>query len=190
MTPLSSRQQALLHLAKNFHLTSYREAVGCCFAAALGLAQAARAQGIAVELLRWQVDGDRDFCDHWGVACGDDMVIDLTRVQVDGNTALLHPVSAYPRHYRNLRRYPARLLFPSFERLCNHKQERMPFAFMWQSGLALARHDMKSACSACQWRRLGRSAWELAVFALRMLVGTLQQQCIGHPQDRMASSWG
>lgn len=187
MTLFSPRQQVLLQLARRFHLTAHGEAVGRCFAAALGLAQAAREHGIAVELVRWQVAGDRDFCDHWVVACGDGMVIDLTRVQVDGNTGLLHPVSSYPANYRNLRRYAACLLLPLFEQVRNNEQDRMPFAFMWQSGLALVRHDVKSAYRARQWRRFCRSLDEMAIFAARMVLGTLQQQWIGHPQDRMHS---
>jgi len=187
MTLLSARQQALLQLARKFHLSEYRDAVGRCFAAALGLAQAAHEQGIAVHLVRWQVTDDRDFCDHWVVACGDGMVIDLTRVQVDGKTGLLHPISSYPENYCDMRRYCASLLLPLFEQLRVGDQDRMPFAFMWRSGMALVRHDVKTAYQARQWRRLCRGINEMGIFALRIVLGALQQQWIVQPQNRISS---
>ncbi len=190
MKPVSNKQQALLRLAGIFHQTAYGDAVGRCFAAALGLAQVARERGITVELIRWQVLGDRDFCDHWVVASDNGTVIDLTRVQVDGDAGLLHPISSYPDNYCNMRRYSALLLLPLFEQLQVSDQDRMPFAFMWQSGLALIRHDVRSAYRARQWRRFFRCADEMVIFACRMILGTLQQQWVGRPQDRMHSTLG
>ena len=187
MTLLSARQQALLQLARKFHLSEHRDAVGRCYAAALALAQAASEQGMAVDLVRWQVKGDRDFCDHWVVGCGDGMVIDLTRVQVDGKTGLLHSISSYPENYRDMRRYGASLLLPLFEQLRVGEQDRMPFTFMWRSGMALVRHDVKTAYHARQWRRFCRGIDEAAIFALRIALGALQQQWIVQPQNRIPS---
>jgi len=179
--------QALLQVARPFHLTTRQEAFGRCFAAALGIADSAYRRGIEVELVRWQVIGDRDFCDHWVLACGENTVIDPTRVQVDGKTDLLQTMTSYPRHYRNPRRYPAELLLPIFAELAGAEAQYIPLRFMWGSGIALVRHDMRRAWQARQWRMWLRGVREMAHVAWRTTLGALQHQWIGQPQNRMGS---
>ena len=182
--------QYLLQIAKPFHVTTYREAFGRCFAATLGIADSARRHGIKVELVRWQVVGDRDFCDHWVVACDDGTVIDPTRVQVDGRTDLLQPIAGYPRQFRNLRRYPAELLLPLYAQLADAQEPHIPLRFMWRIGIALVRHDMRRARQAGEWRQWMRGMAELARVAWRTTLGALQHQWIRPPQNRMGSNAG
>ncbi len=170
-----------------FHLTTPQEAFGRCFAAALGIADSAYHHGIKVELVRWQVVGDRDFCDHWALVCGEGTVIDPTRVQVDGKTDLVQPMASYPRHYRNPRRYPAELLLPMFAQLAVEEEQRIPLRFMWGSGIALVRHDMRRAWQARQWRAWSSGIGQMAHVAWRTTLGALQHQWILPPQNPMGS---
>jgi len=184
---MRSEQELLLQAARRFHLTHYGDAFGRCFAHVLGVAQAAKRQGLAVELVRWDIIGDRDFYDHWAVSCGEDVVIDPTHVQVDGDSGLLQAVTSYPAHFKNLRRYPAALLLPLFDALDVGRCDHMPFRFMWQSGLALLRHDMRRACRERQWRKLMQGADQVLRFSCRMALGALQHNWIRLPlpQNRM-----
>jgi hypothetical protein len=101
----------LLALARPMRACTLEAAHGRCLVLSLYLAERAQATlGVELELVRWRVRGDPHFRDHWAVWVNEQTVIDLTRVQVDGQTQLAGPAGAYPQNYVDMRRYPARLL--------------------------------------------------------------------------------
>ncbi len=179
--PSSKGLHQLLQLARGFHLADPKEAFGRCFAATLGFADFADQQGFAIQLIHWQVTGDQDFCDHWAVLFKETFVIDLTRVQVDGKSDLLHEINTYPANYRHPRCYSPELLLPDFRRLTQSRLGRLPFWFMWDCGFALARHDVRTALKS---RKLGQFlvvTTEAVKFAWRSLLIGLHYHLVRQP---------
>jgi hypothetical protein len=174
----STELQHLLQMAMRFHFDEAREAHGRCFAATLELAALAERKNITVELVRWQVQEDHDFCDHWAVVYGRNTVIDLTRVQVDGNAGLVHSIASYPANYCRPRFYPSEVLLPQFRRLGELQLNRLPLWFMWESGLALTRHDIATAFKARRWGGLLLSLADTLKFGLRSLFIALRYHLI------------
>jgi len=175
----------LLDLAHGFHLAEPKDAFGRCFAATLGFADFADRHGHAIQLIHWQVTDDEDFCDHWAVLFKDTFVIDLTRVQVDGKSDLLHQVDTYPINYRRPRCYSPDVLLPNFRRLSKSRLAHLPFWFMWDCGVALARHDM---CTAFRERKAGQFvvvAAEAAKFAGRSILIGLHYHLVRQPQSHI-----
>ena len=174
----STELQYLLHVALQFHFTDSREAHGRCFAATLELAALAERKNIHLELVRWQVQDDHDFCDHWAVVYGRNTVIDLTRVQVDGDAGLVHSISSYPVNYRHPRFYPSEILLPQFRHLGELQLARLPLWFMWECGMALTRHDVVTAFRARRWGGLLLSLADTVKFAFRSLFIALRYHLI------------
>jgi hypothetical protein len=181
----SKELHQLLQLADGFHIPDPREAYGRCFAATLGLADLADQHGYALQLIRWQVLGDPDFCDHWAVLFKEKIVIDLTRVQVDGKTEVTHGLGTYPANYCRPRCYSPDVLLPNFRRLTDSRLARLPFWFMWDCGVALARHDMRTALKS-------RKLWQFAIviaeavkFSWRSLLIGLNYHLVRQPQSRI-----
>ncbi len=115
----------------------------------LDFAQAAKElHGIEVELVKWQVSGDPAYVDHWAVRLTADMVIDLTRVQVDGQKALTASLAEYPAHYRSPTVYPAALLFDAYAASPVQPDSRLTNAFLWTSGKRLLRWPAAAPFSA------------------------------------------
>jgi len=115
----ADRPEELCRLASEFaethsYLKDPVQASGECFSTTMCFAWHVSNYGQQVEVVRWRLVGE-DFSDHWAVVLSDDHVIDFTRVQVDGHTALFWKTSTYPASYIAPRRYPASLLLPSFK---------------------------------------------------------------------------
>ncbi|MBV8635117.1 MAG: hypothetical protein JO002_11540 [Burkholderiaceae bacterium] len=87
-----------------------------------------------------------------------------------------------------MRRYSAALLLPLFAKLDVERHERMPFRFMWKSGLALAAHDLRVAFRARQWRKCWRGLGEAALFSWRAAIGALQHHWALLPNDSLYSN--
>lgn len=144
----------LLRQAERLRVTSAQAAAGRCMALSLELCLLARENGVPAELVVWQVHKDPNFAEHWAVAVGEGLILDPTRVQVDGRTRLRHAWSDYPASFTGVRTYPASLLLPGFDSGAGTGQ-RVPPSFMWTVRWRLLRHDLAQARQA---RRLGAMA--------------------------------
>lgn len=107
--PRAARNR-FLRKAREMRMVDVALASGRCLALTLALCDFAKRAGIRTELVVWHVKGDPDFCDHWALGIGDSCVIDLTRVQVDGQHDLVWNLSDYPSHFLNPRCYPDDLI--------------------------------------------------------------------------------
>lgn len=102
--------------------------------------------GIEVNLVVWSVANDASYADHWAVAMSDTKVIDLTRVQVDGRTAIKHNIQDYPKNFVKPRIYPASLLLPAYTQSRTTADGRIGARFMWRARWLLFVHDLRRAC--------------------------------------------
>ena len=100
----------LIEQANRVAIRSAEEAKGTCFLTSAKFA-IAFSEFIDLRLVRWEVTDDADYCEHWCIGISDTEVLDLTRVQVDGTTAVLHHIDNYPPNYTRMRRYPSSAIF-------------------------------------------------------------------------------
>ncbi len=132
----------MLQAATALRAQTVEQAFGRCLELSLNLARAAAASGIEVELVLWSVTGDPHFLDHWAVRLDGHHVIDPTRVQVDGRTALLHAACDYPPNYVRMRRYPASLLLPLYANRPTGGNGKLSQSFLWALRWRLFRYDI------------------------------------------------
>ena len=150
----------LIPLARPLQIRRARAAAGRCLSASLDLALIARERlKIELELVRWDVRGDPKFSEHWAVWLGGGLVLDLTRVQVDGSRQLIGATSDYPANFTRPRRYPAALLLTAYQAHGREADRRLPTEFTRSRARALLRFDLARA-----WREHDPTA---AVAALR-----------------------
>jgi hypothetical protein len=152
-----NRSDALRWLADEFvkahpFLARPGQANGLCLWSSLSFASYADREGFPVDLICWQRSND-DFSDHWAVISGDS-VIDHTRAQVDGQTALYWQVDQYPAHYIKPRVYPALLFLPVFERL-EAGITNFPPAFLAHVISTRNRHDRRGIHAGINMATLG-----------------------------------
>ena len=95
----------LLRAADRFAVRSVEKAGGTCLSSSIEFIHSLE-EPTKLHLVRWKVRGDSDFCEHWAVGISKHEVIDITRVQVDGKTHVLHTIDSYPSNYSQLKRYP------------------------------------------------------------------------------------
>lgn len=150
----------LLSYAYTIHAASLADAQGRCLGAALDLAAFAHQLGFAPRLVMWRVQGDPAYRDHWAIAVQPDVVIDATRVQVDGSTDVLHTVTSYPANYAPPRWYAyADVVHGVWSTTLSGR--RFSGRFMW---------TLRWRVFVQEWR-VARSSrdWSHFVFALSML---------------------
>ena len=140
----------VLALARPLRATTLGAASGRCLVLSLHLAERVQATlGIDVELVRWRVVGDPQFRDHWAVWLDAQTVLDLTRIQVDGQIRLAGPADAYPKHYVELRRYPAALLLSDLSSAVhNCPSGVLPCRHLRSFARRMLRHDLQQAWAA------------------------------------------
>ncbi|HEY8024067.1 MAG TPA: hypothetical protein VIF60_05840 [Burkholderiaceae bacterium] len=183
--PSASALHQLLELGKRFHIADPKEAFGRCFAATLEFAACADGHGYETQLIRWQVAHDPDFCDHWAILFHESTVLDLTRVQVDGNPDLVHKLDTYPANYHHPRRYPSAILLQNFQRLTESRLGRLPFWFMWDCGVAMVCYDIRSAIKARHFGEFVQSLVGAARFAWRSTWIGLHYHLVREPQSSL-----
>jgi hypothetical protein len=176
--PLDPRQQLVL-LARQLRITDLDQATGRCLAVSLQLAlEAHRRDGTEVNLVKWRVNDDPAYIDHWAVQFDDGRVLDLTRVQVDGTHEPVCSIDDYPAHYTHRRIYPASLLRDAYIEGGESTGQRLSNGFLWARGLALFCFDADVALQ-CRDPRLGIAALRefgffLACFAISGLTHALE----------------
>lgn len=99
-------RQFLAHIGRLPSL-SREEAEGQCFASSLELGLIAEDWGLTPSLVHWSIRNDRQYCEHWAVLMDDNVVIDLTRAQVDARPGNLFLLADYPASFGHPRIYPA-----------------------------------------------------------------------------------
>jgi hypothetical protein len=169
----------LISLAERLQLTTPQEAAGHCLSVSLDFALAARQfYGVDSQLVKWSVVDDRHYVDHWAVLLGDERVLDMTHVQVDGTAQLVVPIGSYPSNFRNARVYPAELLTGAYLESQEQKTGRFTNRFLWTCGSRLFRHDMKAALAARNVGglrvALGQGAQFLGLFLMGCLTRWLE----------------
>ncbi|RYX93115.1 MAG: hypothetical protein EOO28_19550 [Comamonadaceae bacterium] len=169
----SATQRALIQLASRSRITQMELAAGKCFLASLDFA--IQANSIAeLTLLRWQVKGDPDFVEHWAVRMGDDTALDLTRIQVDGQTSVVKKIASYPAGYLLKGDYPVSLFasgveaFGGLENLCI----RTALLMRWN----MVAHDVRCAPLIGKARFVWDGAGELERYLLRVLFSGWRQK--------------
>ena len=136
----------LIPLARPLQIKRARAASGRCLSASLDLALVARERlKFELELVCWDVHDDPKFSEHWAVWLGGDLVLDLTRVQVDGSRQLVGSTSDYPANFMHPRRYPAALLLPAYEVHGAAADRRLPTEFTRLRARALLGFDLARA---------------------------------------------
>jgi hypothetical protein len=151
------------------------DATGRCLALSLDFCRVARRQGVPAELVVWSVVRDKHFRDHWAVLVGPGLVIDLTRVQVDGSREVVHPLDSYPSNYRRPRAYPAALLLPPCEIPQGAPTGALPLGVHQVMRRLMLQHDLAQARSLGDLWRVGHSAMSWVKSALVCSVLGLEQ---------------
>jgi hypothetical protein len=139
-------------------------------------------------LVVWSVVRDAHFRDHWAVLVGPGLVIDLTRVQVDGSREIVHAMDSYPSNYRRPRTYPAALLLPTCELRPGAVSGPLPLGVHQVMRRLMLQHDLAHARSLGDLWRVGHSAMSWMKSALVCGVLGLEQwleQRHGKLHDRL-----
>lgn len=164
----TAQQQALQRLAARHAIRNPRRAAGCCFMASLGFSM--RAGNVAdLPLIRWTVRGDADYKEHWAVRLNGELALDLTRVQVDGQTAVVKAIASYPATYTLAGEYPACVFLarPAVEpRQLEGLSIRTAMLMRW----GMFRHDVRQAAAFRKLLEMWSGAAELERYLLMSLV--------------------
>jgi hypothetical protein len=161
------KRAMLVRLANRHVMHSSELASGQCFIASLSFAHAARKID-DVPLLRWHVRNDPDFIEHWAVRLSETEVLDITRVQVDGDRQALKAINSYPASYRLVGEYPSSMLLA----YCLSEGDVLKSASFRQAlamRRAIHRHDRRQPGSGSFALRL-RSLANLAHYVIHALV--------------------
>ncbi len=142
-------------LARALRAEVLEEANGQCLARSLDLASGCYALGVDARLIHWHVYGDALYQDHWAVAVGETLVLDPTRIQVDGSRHVAHLVSSYPANYSKPSLYQLAQVLPP-ETSYAPIGRRFSAAFMWTFRWNILKMDMHRAW----FDRNGRQARE------------------------------
>ena len=138
--------QTLLRLAPRYQVRDAQRAAGLCLSVSMEFALAVRQRtGCDVRLVRWRVEGDPHYVDHWAVECAQHQVLDLTRVQVDRSTRLVCDALDYPPHYTHRRSYPLALFSDVYVDSGGSTGPRLADRFLWVCGARVCRFDLLQA---------------------------------------------
>ena len=121
-----------------------------CFQATLALAREAQDLKLddRVTFIRWRVRKDIKFLEHWALALDDGSVLDMTAVQVDGDSNPFRDAEGYPANYVRPRRYPLALVLTVMERDVQEPGQHYSRRLLWTLHRRLFRHDAGAAVRA------------------------------------------
>lgn len=141
------RTERILAIARPLQVGTADTSAGRCLAMSLELANRVHQKtGRYLPLVRWRVKGDPQYCEHWAVLLDEAHVIDLTRMQVDGQRRLVGPTADYPPHYVQRSTYPSSLLLPGFgSSEAKDRPGRLSGRFLWQSARRILGYDLRLA---------------------------------------------
>lgn len=166
---------------------TYRSASDCrglCFDASAEVAREAVRLGFEhkTHFVRWRVQGDPGFLEHWAVRLDDGTVVDVTAAQVDGNPQAVREIDGYPANYGEARLYPVGLIL---DRLRNNRatgRYRYSARAIWAVHYALFLHDAGRAASVRAPRALGAAFAAMAHCAVKLAAGYLLARAITYRQ--------
>ena len=162
------------------------DAFGRCLSLSLELGVVALQERPDVQLVVWHVTNDCNFLDHWALLVGEREVIDVTRVQVDGRTDLLHDIADYPVNFRTPSRYPAAPLVAQYIKCESHQGDRFSPGFIWKFRGLIFRHDVGQALRGMHLRQAARAVGAFCKFAWVYSLGRLLE----HMQTRQRTLLG
>lgn len=161
----------------------YRSASDCrglCFDASAELACEAVRLGFEQQthFVRWRVQGDPGFLEHWALRLGDGTVVDITAVQVDGNSQPVREIDRYPANYGQARLYPVPLILKRLK--TNHAIGRYRYSgrAIWAVHYALFRHDASRAIRQRAPRALMAAFGAMGQCAVKLAAGHLLTRAI------------
>lgn len=137
--------QSLLRFALKNRIRSSVAARGVCLDATIQLARYCRRLGMdaSATAVHWRVPGDRHFREHWALGVGNGLVLDMTAVQVDGNTHPLRQVRHYPAHFGQPSVYPLDLILRAPQAAPGQAASRLPMQFLMKLQFAMAAYDLR-----------------------------------------------
>ena len=141
------RYKALLSYAYDNRIKSADLARGCCFDASIALARQARALGLGEELqfIRWHVPRDPHFRDHWALSFGTEHALDVSAVQIDGNSEPLRSLQSYVGHVTDRHLYPLEVILRAIDAHPHTSGDTYSPGLMWRVMLSLAQYDGRQA---------------------------------------------
>lgn len=145
-------------------LSDPAQADGLCFWSALVFADLAEKSGYPVQLIRWQAYSG-PYCDHWAVVLTGNQLIDLTRSQLDGHTALFWHTTDYSDEIFCARRYPAALFLREYRRFKAQGRTRFPQSFLDFVLVARAQFDARRIQPVPKVQLFGIAAMAVAFVA-------------------------
>jgi len=104
--------------------------------------------------VKWHVRNDLDYLEHWAVATEGGRVLDLTAVQVDGDSRPSRRVDEYPANYVRPRLYPASVVLNAMAAEVLVPDHRYLRWQLWGLHLQLFRHDAAQAVWSASPRAL------------------------------------
>jgi hypothetical protein len=131
-------------------------AQGTCLHATMELAAEARRLGLGrcVSVVRWRVQGDPAFLEHWALALENGQALDTTAIQVDGNPRPLRRLDEYPANYRSPRHYPLEVVSDVIDVRSLSADHRYPLRQIWRLHCRLFWHDARTAVLSAAPRAL------------------------------------
>jgi hypothetical protein len=162
----------LVEAANHIAIRNMEDAMGKCFLSSVEFA-IAFSKYAELRLIRWEVKDDVHYCEHWAVGISDSEVIDLTRVQVDGNTEVLHQISSYPANYTQMKQYPVSVVLQpgraSKDQPDTMRPKWAPIKMRW----TMLRYDLASTPLRLKRQVLGKGIIELTRFTCWLLANAL-----------------
>ena len=137
--------QSLLRFALKNRIRSSVAARGVCLDATIHLARHCRRLGLDTQstALHWRVPGDSQFREHWALGVGNGLALDLTAVQVDGNSRPLRKIGDYPAHFGQPSSYPLDLILRAPESAGHTAALRLPVKFILRLQYDMAMYDLR-----------------------------------------------
>jgi len=174
LAPMEALEQyALAHCIRSGH-----EARGVCLWASVEMAARAAQLGLSdqVCLLRWRLNGDLAYLEHWALKVSDDRVLDLTAIQVDGNPTPWRQLASYPSHYGTPSQYPIELVLPHVPpRVASARIQRR---VLWRLHRELARYEVALAMRRKALTECAAAGRALCAVASRLALGFLLERAI------------
>ena len=149
--PVTNRDpfQTLLKYAQRHCVGSKEQAQGVSFHASVQLAKQAQKLGLSelVTFVHWRVGKDPDFREHWALHWRDGLVLDMTAVQVFGDSDPLRPLDAYPANFSGMRQYKLETVLGCKGSLGPHRIDRYSRRQLLKVHARMTWADLAKGCS-------------------------------------------
>ncbi|MGZ5817940.1 MAG: hypothetical protein ACXWJD_04255 [Burkholderiaceae bacterium] len=144
------------------------------------------AESTDVKLVHWKVEKDPCFCEHWAISISEEEVIDLTRVQVDGSTEVLHLSANYPTNYKNKKEYPLSVAWATSQKFLGPPQIESLRPTTLKIRYAMICHDLKCASHNSKHKVLVHGAYEMLRVSVWLFSSRLKRR-LELRRDRLKS---